>query len=179
VRKLRPFYDDETLARIYSVAYDHTVWPEHRERVDDTVRITQRLIDAHDIKTAADWSAGDRAITGRLIGLTLLDTADGDLARALRENVDQWDLFICTETIEHLEAPWTVLEEIAKITRFIVLSTPLDEQPDIDNYEHYWSFTQHDVRDLLEQAGFVDLHPTYLTGSGWTYTYQVWTGRSK
>ncbi len=79
-------------------------------------------------------------------------------------------------TIEHLEAPWTVIERIAEKSKWILLSTPLDEDPAIGNYEHYWSFTEQDVTQMLAAAGFGQLRCTHLQNDGWTYTYQVWTG---
>lgn len=177
MKKLRRFYDAEKLAEIYSRQYDHTQWEEHRTRVRLTVDIAQRLIDTHHLTTAADWSAGDRAITNALTGLDFLYTADGAIELTLDSDTRLYDLFICTETIEHLEAPWTVLEKIAKIAKFIVVSTPIDEDPEIDNYEHYWSFTTEDVRDMLTHAGFVELNCTRISSDDWTYAYQIWTGR--
>ena len=180
--KLRRFHTPEVLAEIYQHPYDPTRWVEHKTRIRRTIEITQALIDQHDLKSVADLSCGDCSIIGSLnikSKITGDITNDRSIEDALRDRV--WpdvDLFICTETIEHLEAPWTVLERIAETTRWLVLSTPLDEDPAIGNYEHYWSFTQDDVQSMILTAGFVDLELHVLAEPGWTYTYQLWTGRT-
>lgn len=181
MRKLRAFYTEEQIAGIYGHTYDHTQWPEHVARVRRTIDVAQKLINEHGLESVTDLSAGDGAIVNGLTG-TVWRTNDisenGDGIEVLVKTAAPVDLWICTETIEHLEAPWTVLEEIARRTRWLVLSTPLDEDPSIGNYEHYWSFTLADVADLLAQSGFVDAQATELDGDGWTYTYQLWIARS-
>ena len=176
--KLRRFYSPEKIAEIYGARYNPHRWPEHTLRIQRTIEIAQGLIDLYGLETCADLSAGDNSITDGLHGLRLVQADDGDIEADLAAMTEPVDLFICTETIEHLEAPWTVLERIAEVARFIVVSTPLDEAPMIGNYEHYWSFTETDVRDMLLNAEFVDLAVEHLHRAYWTYTYQIWTGRS-
>jgi hypothetical protein len=178
VIKLRRFYTPEKIAEIYGARYNPHRWPEHTLRIQRTIEIAQGLIDLYGLETCADLSAGDNSIPDGLHGLRSLQTSDGSIEDDLELVVVPVDLFICTETIEHLEAPWTVLERIAEVARFVVVSTPLDEAPMIGNYEHYWSFTETDVRDMLLNAGFVDLAVEHLHQAFWTYTYQIWTGRS-
>jgi len=177
MRKLRRFYTPERLAEIYGGEYDHTRWPEHVERVRQTIVVANTLIEVNQLKSAADLSAGDRAIAAGLRGLMSLETSDGDIEGSL-VNMGPVDLFVCTETIEHLEAPWTVLERIAEKTRWLVLSCPHDEPSHYGNYEHYWSFDAIDVDDMLACAGFEERKMHLLTGEGWTYEYQLWTARS-
>lgn len=176
VRKLRRFWSAEKLRELYGHQYDPHHWPEHSLRIQRTTEIAQRLIDEHGLKTCADLSAGDRSIPSGLRNLTSLNTADGNIEEDVVSLADV-DLFICTETIEHLEAPWTVLEEIASRAKWLVLSTPIDEHPAVGNYEHYWSFTVQDIHDMLTQSLFRDLHCEILTRAEWTYTYQIWTAR--
>lgn len=165
---------------MYAHTYDGARWPEHQERIRQTIIVAQRLIDDHKLTTVTDLSAGNGAIVGGLEDVVkrfsdISVAGNGiELEVLTAEPVDLW---ILTETIEHLEAPWTVLEQIARRTRWIVLSTPLDEDPKIGNYEHYWSFTQGDVADLLAQSGFTDATFDAITAPGWTYTYQLWTAR--
>lgn len=183
VRKLRRFHDAETLKRIYDHMYNPNVWPEHKQRIETTAAVANQLIADLGLKTCADYSAGNRALALRLRGLTMLDTCDYFGSGRMEERIDEMepvDLYLCTETIEHLEAPWTVLEKLATKARQLVLSTPLDENPKIGNYEHYWSFTEEDVEQMLWQSGWAP-HPgcpTILFQKSWTYTYQIWTAKS-
>jgi hypothetical protein len=179
--KLRRFYTPARLAEIYDHKYDHTTWSEHVARVHHTIDITQQLIDEHHLTSVTDLSCGDGVIVGGLNieNKTMNDiTLLGDGIEVTVKTMKDVDLFICTETIEHLEAPWTVIEEIAQRAKWLVLSCPNDESPDIHNHEHYWSFTAQDVGDMLAEAGFVDLQWETITQPRWTYEYQIWTGRS-
>ena len=181
VRKLRRFHDAATLRAIYDHTYNSGQWPEHVQRVTFTRELIQRLIDEHGLTTMADLSAGDTEVTKSLRGLDsrhyrdYSDNGDDilDLLAALARPVD---LFVCTETIEHLEAPWTVLERIREKTKWLVLSCPNNES-NTENWEHYWSFTQNDVRDMLTHAEFTDVNLHLLCGSGWNYDYQIWTAK--
>lgn len=171
----------------YSKKYDHTQWDEHRVRVERTTEIAQRLIDEHGLRTVADLSCGDGAIINSLTGRNGVedielrlrhDITDGDAIEVTTMVMGQVDLFICSETIEHLEAPWTVLEQIARKTRWLVLSTPLNEVFPSGNWEHYWSFTDIDIETILTQSGFMTETLTTVSQPGWNYAYQIWTARS-
>ncbi len=165
----------------YSAKYDHTRWDEHRVRVERTTEIAQRLIDDHNLRSAADLSCGDGAIIDSLTDLDLRicnDITNGDEIEITSMVMREVDLFICSETIEHLEAPWTVLEQIARKTKWLVLSTPLDERFPSENWEHYWSFTHDDIETLLTQSGFVTATLTTVSQPRWNYSYQIWTAKS-
>ena len=186
MRKLRPFYTPDELKAMYGATYDPNRWPEHTLRLERTRQIAQDLIYEHDLRNVADYSCGDGTLIRGLkmfndAGYEATDVGKGDPPiEEMVLTMPFTDLFICTETIEHLEAPWTVLEWVARRARYIVLSTPLDESPDIGNYEHYWSFTEWDVATILAQSGFSeDQKFEALTKAAWTYTYQIWTARSK
>lgn len=181
MRKLRRFHDAAELRRIYEHKYNSSAWPEHVRRVTFTRNLIQGLITEHGLTTMADLSCGDAEVTSTLTGLThrhLRDFTDHgeDILSLLNGVLDPVDLFVCTETIEHLEAPWTVLERIREKTKWLVLSCPNDEK-NAENWEHYWSFEQDDVRDMLTQAGFTDLECTGLWEPGWNYDYQIWMAR--
>jgi hypothetical protein len=181
VRKLRRFHSADETRKLYATSYDHTHWAEHIERVIKTRKIAQDLIDTYALRTAADLSAGDRSLASELQGLDMLETSDLSTGTNIVEGLltlSPVDLFICTETIEHLEAPWSVIELIAQRTNWLVLSTPLDEPAETGNWEHYWSFTKQDIENMLAQSGFTDLSVSYLTRPAWTYIYQIWTART-
>ena len=186
MKKLRPFHTHEELKRIYGGVYDPNRWPEHRRRIARTIEIAQDLVNLTDARSVADYSCGDGSVTNGLKlwhdgSIEATDIGKGDPPIDELVTVMPYvDLFICTETIEHLEAPWTVLEYVARRAKYILLSTPLDESVTIGNYEHYWSFTQWDVATILAQSGFsVDQKMERLTDWDWTYEYQIWTAGSE
>jgi len=172
--KLRRFYSPSVTTALYETTYDSTRWPEHVERIGRTASIAQSLIGQHDLRSVADLSCGDGTLVKQLFDVPVTYLRDGNILDDLGL-IESVDLFVCTETIEHLEAPWTVLERIAEKTRWLVLSTPLNEDPAIGNYEHYWSFTADDVASLLHQSNFHNTALFILEDPLWTYTYQVWT----
>lgn len=162
----------------YAVQYNHTRWADHRERVAYTAALAQRVVELNNYRRVADLSAGDRAIVNALAGVevTASDWTDGvDIMKSVVE-LEPVDLFICTETVEHLEAPWTLLEHIAPRTKCLLLSTPMDESADAGNWEHYWSFTVEDVFTLLRQAGFIRMTVDVMRpNAGGPYVHQIWT----
>lgn len=193
MKKLRPFYPADKLHELYGHAYQPDQWIEHKLRLDATIDIAVRLATMQQLHTVADLSCGDRTVVNALhdrIGMECVATNDITTGVPIDVALNEWwnagpdtlpvvDLFICTETIEHLEAPWTVLEKIAAKTKWLLLSTPLDEKEDENNWEHYWSFTSTDVAELLRQSRFNMLHCDVLMNDHWVYRYQVWTGRSE
>ena len=58
--RLREAYTPEHVAALYEPGYDHTIWRDHRDRVQRTIEFT--LANALDIRSIADLSAGDGAI---------------------------------------------------------------------------------------------------------------------
>jgi hypothetical protein len=166
---------------MYAEKYNSSQWHEHIRRVAFTRDLIQRLISEHGLTTMADLSCGDAEVTRTLTGLThrhLRDISDEgkDILTLLDEMPHAVDLFVCTETIEHLEAPWTVIERIREKTKWLVLSCPNDEK-DTSNWEHYWSFDTHDVLSMISDAGFSEANYHRLWEPGWNYDYQIWTAR--
>lgn len=173
MRKLRRFYSPSVEAAMYDHTYNSKRWPEHITRIEKTAAICQTLIDRYELKSVADLSCGDGSLIDKL-SVHIKFARDGNIMDDM-ELIGQSDLFICTETIEHLREPWTVLERIAEKTRWLVLSTPLDEERGIDNYEHYWAFTTDDVATMLHHANFHHIALFVLQHETWNYRYQVWT----
>jgi len=182
--RLRPAYTADELAKIYATPHDHTQWQDHLARVVMTAQFVRTA--AGTIRgDAADLSCGDGAILksvdvegGRLFG----DYAPGhEYVGPIEETIDQIpgvDLFVCTETLEHLDDPDLVLKQIRGKARFLALSTPIGAWGDT-NPEHYWVFSRAGVEDMLNAAGFsphafmeLDYRP-----AGGDYTYGVWVAR--
>lgn len=191
IRQLRPFYSDAEEAELYAEPYDHTRWVDHRERVNYTASLLEELAaDTHG-RSVADLSCGDggvieaaRAVRWSRVYLGDRTARPGlDVAGRIEDILDgcpETDLFVCTETLEHVRDPLAVLKGIRRVTRRgVILSTPAGEEGD-DNPQHYWGWTPEDLFKLLTEAGFNDWQADVEL---WTsrnddyYTHQIWTLR--
>jgi hypothetical protein len=180
--RLRPAHDAEALARIYAKPHNHSGWHDHRVRVAVTAQFTHML--AGPVDSAADLSCGDGTILNALrAGRKYFgDYAPGyPLVGAIDDTIDQIpvvDLFVCCETLEHLDDPDKTLKLIRGKTKALALSTPVDAFQDT-NLEHYWAFSRTGVEAMLTAAGFtveayaaLDFRP-----SGCEYQFGVWYAR--
>lgn len=177
--RLRPAYSPERLAEIYAVPHDHTKWSDHKVRVAVTVQLAHAL--SGRVESAADLSCGDGAVLGSLRAQRkhLGDLApgyeyNGPLEQTL-QRLPNVDLYVCCETLEHVDDPDLVLKAIRETTRDLVLSTPVDAWGD-RNPEHYWAWSRADVEGMLTAAGFevavyneLDLRP-----GGGEYAFGIW-----
>lgn len=179
--RLRPAYSPEQLAEVYPVPHEHGRFPDHRLRVAATIEVARWLADGEGVVRAADLSCGDGAI---LRALDVPHPYYGDFADhyhyvgPIEETIEQIpavDLFVCAETVEHLDDPDAVLKAIRSTARLLVLSTPVDAWND-DNPEHYWAWGRDDVEAMLAGAGFevsvftaVDFRPMSLP-----YCFGIW-----
>lgn len=180
--QLRPFYSPGDLARLYARPYDHTRWPDHVQRVARTARVLDDLAAAVDARTVADLSCGDGAVVGqsrhpwarRVLGDY---TTTGPLETGL-ETLDPVDVYVCSETLEHLEDPDAVLRRIRDVAAHLVLTTPAGERDDA-NPEHYWGWGTDDLQDMLVAAGWkpreVELFEPQVDLAFRYYTFQIWT----
>jgi hypothetical protein len=178
-QRVRPVWTPDELARIYAKPHDHTAFHDHKLRVAATIQIGKWLAPA--MNSAADLSCGNGAI---LYGLNAFERVFGDYAPGwsltgpIEETIDQIepvDMFVCSETIEHLDDPDAVLAKIRAKTKVLLLSTPVDAWDDA-NLEHYWAWSRTDVEEMLAVAGFksvvfseVDFRPC-----GMVYSFGIW-----
>jgi hypothetical protein len=206
LREARPEGEAAFYARTYPDGYKHDRWPDHVERVKASADLIDRY--ASLFRTAADLSCGDgallnmisrhlsRAVFGDLNGppasalvscrAPVVETCPpGLLPGSLAVLEDRGvDLFLLSETIEHMDDPDALLKEITRHSRYLFLSTPVDEASWIGNQEHYWSWGQTDVHDMLQASGwspmelqlFTPLSTRHLDGA---YTFQLWMAVSQ
>ena len=174
--RLRPKHSDEALAEIYSKPHEHNRWEDHILRVKMTIALAGYF---RDVKTVADLSAGDATIINAIqaekkyIG----DFAPayefvGPIEKTIHE-IPNVDLFICSETIEHLDNPDEVLALISKKTKHLILSTP-DGEIDDGNPEHYWGWDNEAVRQMLLASGFTPRAFANFRVENLGYMYQAW-----
>lgn len=192
-------------ASTYPQGYRHDVWPDHVERVAASVEMIRRYMGDGKIRTVADLSCGDAAIACQLPGLTHLWLGDlqgtprtdpagttaavypllpGPLPDSLGYLPEPVDLYICSETIEHMDDPDELLREIAGVATYLFLSTPLSEAHNSGNVEHYWSWGQADMHQMLQDAGWQALElkllvPESTKHMDGAYTYQLWMAVSR
>ena len=177
-KRLRPAYSEAELANVYAEPHQHSQWADHRLRVQMTIAFASWF---KDVDSVADLSAGDAAIINAIPAKTryIGDFAPGyEFTGAIDETIDlipQVDLFICSETIEHLDDPEATLRKIRAKTKALIVTTPIAENND-HNPQHYWGWDTGAVRELLEGAGFKPVVSNILNFSdaGLVYDYQFW-----
>lgn len=177
IKRLRPKHSKQELKKIYAKPHEHHHWEDHVTRVLKTLEIAKTI---GGIKTAADLSAGDAFI---IKGLDLDEWFIGDFAPkyefagSIEQTIDQIpnvDLFICSETLEHLDNPIAVLKKIRAKTKYLLLSTPHAKWDDV-NLEHYWAWDRAGILELLTEAGFSEVRFELLElEQDYYYDYQIW-----
>lgn len=177
--RLRPRHPDEDLKRIYAKPHDHTKWSDHLLRVDVTASIAQWMGGQYPHLSVADLSCGDAAIVH---SLNFDESHLGDFAPGWQytgpiektiHQIPNVAMFVCSETIEHLDDPDEVLYQIGQKADSLIVSTPIGETADVGNVEHYWGWDTVDVVDMLENAGWDVVVSNVLELPGWTYDYQI------
>jgi hypothetical protein len=176
-QRFRPAYSDDELARIYPKPWHNEGWGDH------TVRIAQTIALAHDMCpegywTVADLSCGDASIAQGISAghLYLGDFAPGYPRQGMVEDTiesftdDTLDLFILTETLEHVDDPDALLRRIRVKSKHLLLSTPLDEVSGV-NHEHYWVWGFYDIAEMLREAGWT---PVLQRNVYHTMDFQIW-----
>ena len=176
-KQLRPFYTAEELARVYEEPYDHTRWPDHIDRV----RHTAEILHSMDHASVADLSCGDGAIV-RQAGLTCPVTLGdyngnwdwtGPIELAI-DLIDPVDVFVLSETLEHVQDPDNLLRKIRAKADRLLLSTPCGEVSD-ENPQHYWGWDAQGIQEMLSAAMWRPLgNPEMFNPPPHYYTFQIW-----
>jgi hypothetical protein len=176
------------LALIYSEPYDHTRWDDHVVRVRTTIAFGTLLARSLDgCASITDLSCGDGAIAAGIADelafdgtpptVTLGDYVPGwSLCGPIEETIgkiDPCDLFILSETLEHLDDPDAMLAAIRPRARALLLSTPAGER-DTGNPQHYWGWDVEDVAAMLRATGWAPTMTTGIGSPGDYYHFQVW-----
>lgn len=186
--RLRDDPTDDELAAMYRKPHDASLFGYgHGLRVATTIELVKyRCLGS---KSIADLSCGNAAIVkGALTGRARnLHTYLGDFAPGYQYHgpieetilqIPRVDVFVCSETIEHLSDPDGVLAAIRSVAKSLILSTPIGEVPPSGNPEHLWGWDQEGVAQMLAATGWdvagghrVDLMLPPDQG----YCYQMWS----
>jgi hypothetical protein len=186
--RLRDAMTDQQFASMYNHNYNHTQWEEHKRRIAWTLDVAHQWLKDETIGVAIDLACGDGVI---LSGIKAEIKLYGDFVATpfthyvgkieetiTRVGADAADLFVCTETIEHIDDPDSLIRQIAGVSQYLLLSTPLGETDPYKNWEHYWGWDLDGIRKLLEDNGFTPLNYEVLVDE--FYTYQLWlAGRTE
>lgn len=167
---------------MYLTPHDHRLYGRgHGERVEATIALGKTII-LPEICSGADLSCGNGEII-KALALTrtyLGDFAPGyELCGALDDTIQQIplvDLFVCSETIEHLDNPLKALMLIRMKSEHLLLSTPVDNFADT-NAEHLWGWDREGVENLLHLVGFtvIDYDQVDSRVYGEPYCYGIWS----
>lgn len=180
--RLRPAHPDELLAKYYAIPHRHAGNADHRLRVGVTIQLARAV---GPVDSVADLACGDSAIASAVMAprRVLGDFAPGyPICGPIEEaihRIDPVDLFICTETIEHLDDPDTVLKDIRAKTTHLILSTPVGCFHDT-NPEHYHAWDREAVEQMLDAAGFktvVYAEVDFTSFGPDHYVFGVWWSR--
>lgn len=195
-QRLRAPYDVDQLARIYAEPYNSDRWPEHQLRIRVTAAIGNAMVDAFHDRVGADLSCGDGSLL-RLLNLTerhfgdLMLSEDAIYAppyttslciqyKGFIENtihrIPPVDVFVMTETLEHLNYPDDMLMAIGEKSRRLVLSTPIEAWGD-SNPEHYWAWDREYVSMMIQEAGFCNTATFAVLdcrSNGQGYQFGIW-----
>jgi len=175
IKRLRPEYTEEEFKKIYPETNDHTKWWEHELRIKLTIDFGQSLIKFPD--NVADLSAGKHATIAKAFSSQLIlgDYCEGYPIKGKLEDtihtIPNVYLYICSETLEHVNDPKYVLESIRKKSKCLILSTPLAEWGS-NNPEHYWAWDMEGIQELMDQTGWrsIGKMAVYLP----SYDFQIW-----
>jgi hypothetical protein len=174
----------DELAKLYAKPHDHRHWHDHLFRVDVTSAMAGLILPPKG--RVADLSCGNAEIARRLeyshgAHLQLGDFAPGyaytgPIEQTIKK-IAPVDLFILSETLEHVDDPDAVLRAIRPKAGRLLLSTP-DGETDDQNPEHVWGWDAEAVGGMLRAAGFnPDIHTTVDTRPIGGYSYQIWACR--
>lgn len=180
--RLRPAHQPEELARHYAKPLNHFGNADHRLRIAMTIAMARAL---GPVQSVADLACGDAALASAVnapqrylgdlgIGWPIVGPIEATIDR-----IPPVDLFICTETVEHLDDPDTVLKAVRGKTKALVLSTPVGCFHDT-NPEHYWAWDREAVEQMVDAAGFTpftyaELDLTYAGPDH--YCFGIWLCR--
>lgn len=180
ITRLRSAHSSDDLQLIYDKPHDHRRFGRgHGERVTAMIDV----VDGMYWKTAADLSCGNGVVLNSIIADVKHygDFAPGYPIRGPIEktitDLPAVELFILGETLEHLDDPNLVLNQIARQADWLLMSTPIEAWGDT-NGEHYWAWDRDGVEELLavEAPSFnvVEFRTVDTRPYGEPYLFGIW-----
>ena len=183
IKRLRENPDSAELQQMYASPHDHMAWGAgHDIRVRATIEMGRWLGLQFPIDSIGDLSTGNAAIPNGIAKqetiLHLGDFASGyKYEGPISDTIDQMphvDLFVLSETVEHLEDPQEVLSKIKTKSTLLLLSTPIGEDS-TGNPEHLWGWDQEGLLSILKESGWTEMICRIDVVLSDTYSYQIWS----
>lgn len=133
-------------------SYLHAVFGSRRLRILDwgcgEGALSEKLADdGHDVLAVDIDSTAWKGNRARFVKLDFNDSAA--LEKFVNQHIGQFDVVLCVEVIEHIEAPWTLLREVRRFGCDLIVTTP--------NISSWWG-----------RLWF------FLTGDLWGFTQDGW-----
>ena len=182
VKRLRPLPSPGELTAMYATPHDHRLYGRgHDERVEATIALALANIADTDRGMVADLSCGNGEIARRIAGRSTI-LGDFALGYGITGPIEEtaarvgWvNVWVLSETLEHVDDPVAVLREIRPRAGHLVLSTPLECWDDT-NGEHCWSWDREGVEELLGEAGWMVTAFDSVDSRTWgePYLYGLW-----
>lgn len=163
IRRLRGLPDMEAT---YRSPHDHRIYGHgHHLRVEQSKLVACWLAEKSGAVSGADLSCGNGAVLSATepVGVTATHFGDyapgwpyqGPIEQTVGE-IPRVDLFVCCETLEHLDGPVDVLGAIREKAGNLVLGTPVGTLGDSEdgNGEHLWQWDREGVESMLSDTGW-------------------------
>lgn len=163
----------------YPVLHDHRLYGAgHDLRARTTIALGQWLHAEVGGGRVGDLSAGNGAIAQAIEPNAILgDYAPGHQLRGRIEDLilemPTVALYVCTETLEHLDDPDWVLQVVRSKAEGLVASLPECDGTD-ENGEHVWQFDREGGEAMLEVAGWTPVTHAALDVPDGPYRYHIW-----
>lgn len=183
IKRLRPMPNAYELADMYATPHDHRGYGHgHWLRVEQTIIMANWMRTDYGLTSVADLSCGNAQIVERSHPwqeVYLGDFAPGyPITGPIEDTISEIphvDLFILSETLEHINRPVVLLKNLRVKARHLLLSTPIGET-DEGNPEHVWGWDQDGIQMMLDRAGWLPMGRVDLILPD-TYSYQIWSLR--
>lgn len=160
--RTRPPLSAEELDDLYE-GHDWSLFVQ-KERDEGTNELGISL--PHDeVASIADLSCGGANITPTIAAHYGVTPILGDFGKRYGypmtgrieetiSTIEPVDLFVCSETLEHLEDPDAVLAQLHDKCKRLLVTTPVWEEPHMVSAGHLWTWRAADVEEMLVAAGF-------------------------
>lgn len=174
--RLRARMSQDEFDTTYAVPHDASRFADHALRVSETIRFIREQVGP--VTIAADLSCGNGAIIDGIEADVRIkgDYAPGyEIVGPIEQTLPALghvDLLICSETVEHLDDPDSVIATARGRASHICVTTPLNETAWHNNPEHYWAWGLDDVSAMLTAGGFTNQR-CLIVPTGF-YTFQIW-----
>ncbi len=126
--------------------------------------------------TIADFGAGGRKITDDTITIDFVKIGSTDIIADIHEiplKNDSFDCIFCTGTLEHVECPEKVIEEIRRVTKnngIIYIDVPFIQCYHPDPVD-YWRFSIKGLELLCQRNGFEKIDSGTNIGSASAFSW--------